>query len=55
MLIGIGILEAIGLILGRLLMYTGVQVLSHRNSVRKEQALNIAEAAAELAIWKLIN
>jgi len=55
MLIIIVILAAIGLMLGSLLMYTGAQVLSHRNSVRKEQALNIAEAAAELAIWKLNN
>jgi len=53
MLIIIVMLSAIGFMLGALLMYTGSAVLSHRNSVRKEQALNIAEAGIELAVWKL--
>lgn len=55
MLIIIVMLSAISLMLGALLMYTGSHVLSHRNSVRKEQALHIAEAGTELAIWKLNN
>ena len=43
------------LILSALLAYTGSEILSHRSAVSREQALHIAEAGAELAIWKLNN
>ena len=43
------------LILSALLAYTGSEILSHRSAVSKEQALHIAEAGGELAIWKLNN
>lgn len=35
--------------------YAGLQIRSHRQAVAREQGLHIAEAAAELAIWKLNN
>jgi len=35
--------------------YVTIQIKSHKQSLGREQALNIAEAGAELAIWKLNN
>ncbi|MBM3206295.1 MAG: hypothetical protein FJZ43_01605 [Candidatus Staskawiczbacteria bacterium] len=55
MLLIIILITVISFMLGAVLMYTGSQVLSSRNSVYKEQGLHIAEAGAELAIWKLNN
>ncbi len=41
--------------MGALLSYTTAQIILHRSAVSKEQALNIAEAGVEIAIWKLNN
>ena len=35
--------------------YAQVQIKSHRQAVQREAGLSIAEAGAELAIWKLNN
>src|SRR3989344_722636 len=35
--------------------YAQIQIRSHRQAVAKEQALNIAEAGIEKAVWKLNN
>ncbi len=35
--------------------YAALQIKSHRQAVAREQGINIAEAGAELAIWKLNN
>ena len=35
--------------------YAGIQIKAHRQALGKEQALNVAEAGAEMAIWKLNN
>ncbi len=35
--------------------YAGIQIKGHRQAVAREQALSIAEAGIELAIWKLNN
>ena len=40
---------------GSLVGYAGLQIKAHRQAVAAEQGLNIAEAGAELAIWKLNN
>lgn len=42
-------------IVGTLLGYAGVQVRSHKQAVARAQALNIAEAGIEAAVWKLNN
>ncbi len=51
----LALLVVISIMMMTLLNYTGVQIVSHRNAVYKLQALNIAEAGAEIAIWKLNN
>lgn len=43
------------LMMGAMATYTASEVASHRISVNKEKALNIAEAGVEMAIWKLNN
>src|SRR5438105_3687533 len=35
--------------------YAGIQIKSHRQALNREQGVDIAEAGAELAIWKLNN
>jgi hypothetical protein len=35
--------------------YAGIQIKAHRQAVAREQGINISEAGAELAIWKLNN
>jgi Tfp pilus assembly protein PilE len=42
-------------IVGALVSYANVQIRSHRQAVQREVGLDIAEAGAELAIWKLNN
>ncbi len=42
-------------LVGSLVGYAGVQIKGHRQSVARTQALNIAEAGIEAAIWKLNN
>ncbi len=48
-------MTAMLLMLATLLTATASQVVSHRSSVNKEQALHIAEAGLEMALWKLNN
>ncbi|OGF04322.1 MAG: hypothetical protein A3H14_04230 [Candidatus Doudnabacteria bacterium RIFCSPLOWO2_12_FULL_49_8] len=38
-----------------LMGYAGLQIRAHRQSVARGQGINIAEAAVELAVWKLNN
>jgi len=55
LIIAVVLLSILLLMLGALLSYTGTQIISHRGAVTKVQALNIAEAGIETAIWKLNN
>ena len=49
------VMTIIILMMSALFGYTSSHIVAHRGSVAKEQALNIAEGGAELAIWKLNN
>ncbi|MBI2356200.1 MAG: hypothetical protein HYV13_03295 [Candidatus Doudnabacteria bacterium] len=51
---GVFMLILIILITG-LVSYAGVQIKGHRQALSRVQGLNIAEAAIELAVWKLNN
>jgi len=49
------LLATMSLLLGTLLAATASQIVAHRAAVSKQQALHIAEAGLEMAIWKLNN
>ncbi len=54
-LVALVLLTVMLLLLTTLVTATAAQIASHRGSVSKEQALHIAEAGLEMAVWKLNN
>jgi len=54
-LLAIILISVVLVMLMSLLGYTSVQVASHREAISHVQTLDIAEAGAEMAIWKLNN
>ncbi len=55
LLIAVVFMAVVTSLIVSLVGYAGVQIKSHRQAVAREQGINIAEAGAELAIWKLNN
>jgi hypothetical protein len=49
------IMVIVSIMIAGLVGYTGVQIKSHRQAVNRTVGLDIAEAGAELAVWKLNN